>query len=71
MNLKFVKASDSEFTNPICPFCKKELNEVKTKVLKNNKGLLGNLWEGDISGEFGMAFFCPSCKSLLGISNRP
>jgi phage FluMu protein Com len=66
MTFKFVKASDDDFVNPICPFCRNELNEIKVKYLKNP----GNVFSKLLGNEVGMAYFCPSCKSLLGITNR-
>ena len=66
MNFKFVKASDDEFLNPVCPFCKTEINEIKTKYLKTK----GNVFNKLLGNVVGTAFFCPSCKSLLAITNR-
>jgi hypothetical protein len=67
MTFKFVKASDDDFVNPVCPFCKKELKEIKVKYLKNKGNAFSKLLGND---DVGMAYFCPSCKSLLGITNR-
>lgn len=53
--LKFRNAEDHE--SPICPFCKKELDELLIK--KFDKGL------GKISAK---AIFCPVCKSVLSIN---
>ena len=66
MGFKFFKSSDDEFVNPVCPFCKNELNEIKVKYLKNQ----GNIFNKLLGNEVGMAYFCPNCKSLLGITNR-
>jgi hypothetical protein len=63
MNIKFVKASDDEFTNFVCPFCKKQLTEIKTKSINFDRGnFLTNFWEG--GKDYGIGFFCPECKSL-------
>jgi hypothetical protein len=43
-----------------------EINEIKVKYLKNK----GNVFNKLLGNEVGMAYFCPSCKSLLGITNR-
>lgn len=73
MAIKIIKASDDEFLNLTCPFCKVELTEVKCKPIVMNHRKSGNLiadfWESP--NDNGVAFFCSKCNSLLGITNRP
>lgn len=42
---------------PICPFCKKELNLI---------------WFQEMKGDLGKRclYFCPHCRSTLGVSHR-
>ena len=46
-----------ENENPKCPHCHKEINTV---------------WFRDLKGDLGKRslYFCPSCKSVLGVSHR-
>ena len=53
--MKFRKAEENE--NPICPFCKKELDEIVVK----------NFDEGFVKVS-AKAIFCPWCKSILTIN---
>ena len=53
--MKFRKADENE--NPICPFCKRQLDEIVIK--KFDKGL------GKVSAK---VIFCPLCKSVLTIN---
>ena len=46
-----------EFENPVCPHCKKELDEIKAKQF--DKGFF-KVTEKCI-------YFCPQCKHVLGI----
>ncbi len=47
----------NEQVTPICPYCKKELTKV---------------WFQQIKGDLGKRciYFCPQCKSSLGVSHR-
>jgi uncharacterized protein with PIN domain len=42
---------------PVCPHCKNELAEV---------------WYNELRGNFGRryVYFCPQCRSVLGVSHR-
>ena len=53
--MRFRKAEKNE--DPICPFCKKELDEIVVK--KFDEGF------GKVSAK---AIFCPFCKSILTIN---
>ena len=57
MKAKVVKASKEE--NPICPFCKTELSEIKYKVFDESAGFFG----GEIT--HALVLFCPHCKGVL------
>ncbi len=50
--INFTKAREDEW--PICPFCKKDLKEIRYK----QRGFISTL----------TAFWCPHCRSLLGTS---
>ncbi len=50
--ITFTKARDDEW--PVCPFCKKELKEVRYKT----RGWL-TMWT---------VFWCPYCRALLSTS---
>lgn len=54
MNLAIEKKED---ILPVCPHCKKELSK---------------LWTREIKGDLGKrcVYFCPECKSCLGVSHR-
>jgi hypothetical protein len=50
--IKFTKAREDEW--PMCPYCKKDLKEIKYK----QRGWISTL----------TTFWCPQCRSLLGTS---
>ena len=52
-----IQLEQKENTTPICPFCKDELNTI---------------WFQELSGFLGkrFAYFCPKCRSILGVSHR-
>ena len=58
MEIKLIAAEDGE--NPYCPYCEKELAEIKYKHLVKPKWYAG--------GVRLLAWFCPTCKKYLGAS---
>ena len=51
--MEYTEAAPNEY--PICPFCEKELDEVKYKNLS-----------GGFFGKRKLMFFCPRCRKVLG-----
>ena len=54
-----ILAEQKDDVLPICPHCKKELNKVWFREIKS-----------DIMGSKRFIYFCPECRSSLGISHR-
>ena len=52
-----IAATQKENATPVCPQCKKEVGEI---------------WFREITGIFGKRYlyFCPHCRSVLGVSHR-
>ena len=53
--MELTKADNNE--EPVCPFCSKELREIKTRQF--DKGWF------KVTEKF--VYFCPHCKKVLGI----
>ncbi|MCD5426121.1 MAG: hypothetical protein LRZ92_06675 [Methanosarcinaceae archaeon] len=53
--MKLTKAEKNE--NPCCPFCEKEINEIKTKQIDT----------GWLKMTEKYIYFCPCCQKVLGI----
>ncbi len=52
-----LKIIESETENPICPFCEKELTELKARRIKSIFGVK-------------FVYFCSFCRKVLGVSHR-
>ena len=60
MTVTFKKASENEYPN--CPFCKQVLKEIRYNI-----ECTGGIFSLDGIAE-NRTFFCPHCKSILGVS---
>ncbi len=52
-----IEIEQREDIQPVCPFCKKEIKKVSFQELA---GHLGKRY----------LYFCPECRSVLGVSHR-
>lgn len=52
-----IETEEQYDVNPICPHCKAEIKKVWTKRMA---GFLGKR----------ILYFCPHCRSILGVSHR-
>ncbi len=52
-----ITITQKEDVRPVCPHCKKEIDTI---------------WFRDMKGDLGRrcVYFCPFCRSVLGISHR-